>query len=283
MRKQRILIVVNKNWECEPFMKAFKEYLCLKEPVVDLSIRDQSNYMASCRAEYHLKNYDVIIRCIQDLMDDPDKGKSNSQEKYRVLPGYIAADQPNLVISVSTAESTPTHNNRNGCVMVGGQFFMYDARDFNRDADSKLDIPQQGKIYQYDEKWFETFRSVEAEASKKFIRPPHKPANTMHTEAASNFGCVGVVNVEDYTKYEEADPAAYNAYIFSKTEYPPVSIETTHGIVRMSTPDEISVIFVSPIVDRYHQFAHDVRDSQNHDCAYNSGVVVSAFIRKLNQ
>lgn len=57
----------------------------------------------------------------------------------------------------------------------------------------------------------------------------------------------------------------------------------THGIVRMSTADEISVIFVSPIVDRYHHFADDVRDSQNDACAYNSGVIVSAFIQKLNQ
>lgn len=282
--KKRILIVVNKNWECEPFMEAFKKYTptC---PSVDLSLRDASNYMSSCRAEYHLKNYDVIIRCIQDLMD-PDKGKSNSEEKYRVLPGYIAADKPDLVISVSTAESTPEgKDNLNGCVVFGGQYFMFDAKEYDPSSQSNLAVPKKMCTYEYDKKLFKLLdKDLSQEAGKKFKKPENHPADKMRIEAASNYACVGVVNVEDYKAYEKADPAAYSAYLKKDHKhYPPMSIETTHGIVRISTPKETSVIFVSPIVDRYHKFAEDVSGHQNEFCSYNAGVAVAEYIKRIDE
>lgn len=281
--KKRILIVVNKNWECEPFMEAFKKYTpaC---PVVDLSLKYADNYMSSCRAEYHLKNYDVIIRCIQDLMD-PDKGKSNSEEKYRVLPGYIAADKPNLVISVSTAESTPEgKNNLNGCVVFGGQYFMFDAKEYDPSSQSNLVVSNAACAYKYDKELFKLLDGdLSQAAGAKFKVPENNPADVMRIEAAPNYACVGVVNVEDYKAYEKADPAAYSAYPESHEDYPPMSIETTHGIVRMSTSKDVSVIFVSPIVDRYHKFAEDVKGHQNEFCSYNAGVAVSEYIKRIDE
>lgn len=281
--KKRILIVVNKNWECEPFMEAFKKYAPAR-PVVDLSSRHTDNYMSSCRAEYHLKNYDVMIRCIQDLMD-PDKGKSNSEEKYRVLPGYIAADKPDLVISVSTAESTPEgKNNLNGCVVFGGQYFMFDAKKYDLSSQSNLDVSNAACAYEYDKELFKLLdEDLSQVAGTNFKVPENNPADVMRIEAAPNYACVGVVNIEDYKAYEKADPAAYSAYPENHETYPPMSIETTHGIVRMATPKEISVIFVSPIVDRYCSFAEDVKGHQNEFCSYNAGVAVAEYIKRIDE
>lgn len=291
MRKKRILIVVNKSWECEPFLEAFKTY-CNKEPFVEAALPEKdrdSGYMASCRAEFHLDNYDVIVRCIQYLMDDPLKGKSNSEEKYRVLPGYIAADMPDLVLSVSTAESTPDIQNTaggsiNGCVVVGGQYFMYDAGYLDSKTQSHLTFPTQYNLCSYDESLFKIFESMDEKVFDNFKKPIHHCAEKLRVLASPSFGCVGVVNVENYTVYKQADPTAYEAYPFDKAKYPPVSIETTHGIVRMSTPKDISVIFISPITDRYKCFDEDVdkEHKQNYACSYNSGVAAAAFINKLD-
>lgn len=288
MRKRRILIIVNKNWECEPFLWAFKTY-CKAEPFVDLSVRTSDNYMASCRAEFHLDNYDVIVRCIQDLMDDPSKNKSNSEEKYRVLPGYIAADKPDLVLSVSTAESTPDAQSEtgsiNGCVVVGGQYFMHDAGHLEQNPQSHLKVPPQGTVYSYNERLFEIFGSFDKAVYDNFKKPINYCAEKLCVYASPLYGCVGVVNVENYAIYERADPEAYSAYSYDRGKYPPMSIETTHGIVRMSTPKDISVIFISPITDRFRHFKDDVDEEQkqNHICAYNAGVAAAAFVNKLDE
>jgi len=60
-------------------------------------------------------------------------------------------------------------------------------------------------------------------------------------------------------------------------------IETTHENVRMSTLKEISVIFVSPIVDRYHKFAEDVKGHQNEFCSYNVGGAVAEYIKRIDK
>ncbi len=307
MRKKRILVVVNKSWECKPFMDAVKKCGLIGEPFIDLTEQIEAkevpgeertpedeermkyNYTPSCRAEYHLDTYDVMIRCIQDLMDDPAKGKSNSGEKYCVLPRYIAADDPDLVISVSTAESTPIAQaeggtkdpetvSKNGCVIVGGQYYMYDAGYLDKSSHSALCI-EKFDIYRYDNRIFEAFHeAAKTGVCSQFLKAPNHPAAHQDILASPDYGCVGVVNVEDYTVYPKADPAAYEAYDKDKEKYPPMSIETTHGIVRMSTPDDIPVVFVSPIVDRYHKFSEDVQGDQNYNCAYNSGIAVAAFL-----
>lgn len=281
--KKKVLIVVNKNWECEPFLEGFKANIP-NEPLVFLSPMSKDNYMSSCRAEYHFDKYDVVVRCIQDLMD-PDKGKSNSEEKYRVLPGFISAEKPDLVISVSTAESTPEgKNNLNGCVVFGGQYFMFDAKNFDPSSQSSLTVPERMRICAYDKKLFDILDDdLCKRAGAKFKKPEYHPADVMRIEASPDFACVGVVNVEDYKAYEEADPAAYKAYPKNHAENPPMSIETTHGIVRMSTPKEVSVIFVSPIVDRYKSFAEDVKGEQNEYCSYNAGVAVAEYIKQINE
>lgn len=216
---------------------------------------------------------------------DPSKGKSNSEEKYRVLPGYISADKPDFVISVSTAESTPEgKDNLNGCVVFGGQYFMFDAKEYDKKSQSNLVVSNPACPYAYDEELFKLLdRDLSKTAAANFKISENNPADVMRIEAASNYACVGVVNVENYEAYEEADPAAYSAYPENHETYPPMSIETTHGIVRMSTPKNISVIFASPIVDRYRKFTEDIKRHQNEFCSYNAGIAVAEYIKRINE
>ncbi|MDC7289251.1 hypothetical protein NXH76_15740 [Blautia schinkii] len=289
--KERFVVevIVNKAWEVEPFLDAMLKFDTFSKPYVLLSPRDKTNYMASCRAEFHWQRedgmlIDVIVRCIQDIMSNPNKGKSNSQEKERLLPDYIRADKPDLIISVSTAESTPYMEEGgkscNGSVLIGETFFMYDARSFDPSTESYLDVTkalQTGSVLDSVSTGFDGIQ----EYIDYFMVPPHSPADPMQIMVKTDGVSIGVVNVENYKCYKEADAAAYTCFVKEyRKDNVPMCIETTHGIVKLAAGD-IPTFFVSPIVDRYEKFDIDVDDEQNYIAAYNSGVTVAAFLAKL--
>lgn len=282
-------VVVNKAWEVEPFLDSMLKFDTFSKPYVLLSPREKTNYMASCRAEFHWQRedgmlIDVIVRCIQDIMSDPNKGKSNSQEKDRLLPDYIRADKPNLIISVSTAESTPFMEEGgkscNGSVLIGETFFIYDAREFDPSTESYLDVTEALLTNTVLDSVAGGFDGIQ-EYIDRFMMPEHSPAEPMQIMVKTDGVSIGVVNVENYKCYKEADAAAYNCFVKQyMKDTVPMCIETTHGIVKMSAGD-IPTFFVSPIVDRYEKFDIDVDDKQNYASAYNAGVAVAAFIAKL--
>jgi len=68
----------------------------------------------------------------------------------------------------------------------------------------------------------------------------------------------------------------------------PDTIETTHGVVKIST--EAPIIFISPVTDRFGHFNDDVSSIQNYVAAFNGGVVLrellwslSSFVDKGNE
>lgn len=291
--KSVIEIIVNKSWEVEPFLAAMTDGkikpIELPIPDVLLSPRVSGSRMASCRAEYHLKNINVIVRCIEDLMD-PDKSASNSEEKYRVLPDYIKADKPSLVISVSTAESTPAIQpeddySENGSVFIGGIFYMFDGHPFDPGSGSNLKIPveyQQNNIPQIIYDLMDD--NFGCRVVSKFSPAKNFPANYPKFIAKPLIASIGVINITNYKAYESADSAAYNAFIQKQLPGIPATIETTHGIVRMSAGN-IPTLFVSPITDRYMHFDDDVDKEgvQNRIAANNAGVAVAELLVELNK
>jgi hypothetical protein len=234
-----------------------------------------------------MSNVTVLIRCIEDLMDSQ-ASPSSSEEKYRVLPSHIKIDEPELIISVSTAESTPDiqpeSESCNGSVCLGGQFYLFDAGSYDPKTTSHFRIPE-GKNFLPNtvdpaiaQLIDDNFRAV---IEKKLIAPRQAPANNLTCVVDLDYVSIGVINVTNYEAYEDADPAAYRAFQENVQDLRGVCIETAHGLVKLSA-GTIPTLFVSPITDRYQCFSQDVSDLQNYTVAFNAGVVVGELLARLN-
>lgn len=292
--KMRILIVVNKNREAKGFLDGFDG--CKLLPAYkDLETHEPPEpwyRMADFRARYEFERFDVIIRCIEDIMPPadsaiPETSGSNSKQKAALLGGYIRRDSPNLILSVSTAESTPSIQaegySQNGSVVVGGGFFTFDAREFDKTSPSDLEAPAfapSNAMWGY----FELLKPYETDPGVvgRFKTPPHSPSPNMSIFSNPGFIAVAAINVIHYQAYEQADPAAYEACC--KAHGDGATIETTHGIVRMCAQDR-PTIFLSPITDRYKCFKEDVDPDgeQNYAASYNAGVTAALFLRELDK
>lgn len=298
MAKKKITVVVNKAWEYEPFFNALTNTVLRAEGLpdpTDIVVPPIDRVMKEPRAKMSMENIEVVFRCVQNMMA-PDVNKSNSEEKMKYMPDLLATDSPDLVISVSTAESTPelqeSHDSINGSVIVGSKFFMSDQRDKDPSSTSRLDV-SKFKMREYPDKigLFEKINSVADSIVPRFIPQNNARADQMFFVASEMYWSVGVVNIMDYAAYAEGDPAAYSECSESipNTEFP-ATIETTHGIVSMAvnkyrTGGVIPVYFVSPITDRYECFDRDVDAAgvQNYIAGFNSGIAVGEMLLMLNE
>lgn len=289
----RILIVVNKRREVEGFLDGFNH--CGLLPIYKSLKTHESTEpwyrMADFRAHYEFDKLDVIVRCIEDIMPPadpliPETSGSNSKQKAALLGGYIRRDSPHMVLSVSTAESTPDIQpegySQNGSVVVGGCFFCFDAQKLDKTSPSDLKAPPFARCNTG--KWcFDLLKPYETDRDvvRRFKAPPQSPSPNMRIICDPGLISVAAINVVDYKVYEKADPAAYKACCASYGAG--ATIETTHGIVRMCARD-IPTFFISPITDRYESFDKDVDPAgkQNHAASYNAGVTAALFLRELS-
>lgn len=295
--RPRIAIIVNKRREVEGFLKGLEESGFL--PNIEIESRktppSPCYRMSNLRMSARLEQIDLTIRCIEDIMPPADKNVpetsgSHSQQKAMLLPGYLKINDAHLVISVSTAESTPSIQpgdtfSLNGSVVMGGGFFSFDAHSFDSESPSHL-TPPPFAANNVDERIYQLLSSPElqTEAVQRFCTPPHSPANPMQILCDPNYISVAAINVVNYKAYEKADPAAYHACIEEHGDKYPATIETTHGIVRMAANGK-PTLFVSPITDRYKHFNEDVDPAgkQNTAASYNAGVTVALFLRELDR
>jgi hypothetical protein len=287
--KPLIEIIVNKSWETEPFLSAMVNNKLrptkLPFPEIINAPKDNSYRSSKVRAMFELSRTTVIVRCIEDIMN-PEVNPSSSEEKYRVLLERIAKDNPRFIISVSTAESAPDiqlpSESNNGSVFIGGTFYMFDAHSYDPDSGSNLIVDEfqknnvGGEIYELMDDEFKTA------VDKKLAPSRNAPANQLECVANQSYVSIGVVNITNYKAYEEADPAAYKAFV-AKYKQPLIAatIETTHGIVKMSAKT-IPTLFVSPITDRYEHFNQDVTDIQNYLSAFNAGIAVAELLVRMD-
>lgn len=294
--RPRVAIIVNKRREVEGFLDGLKESGFLSS----IQIKEQHtppmpcHRMSEWRMNASLEQMDFTVLCIEDIMPPansrvPETSGSHSQQKAMLLPGYLRDNNADLVISVSTAESTPSvqtmGTSLNGSVVLGGGFFTFDAHRFDLQSPSHLTPPPFAEN-NVDTHIYQLLDSSElrAEAVGRFQIPPHTPAKPMQVLCDPNYICVAAINVIHYQAYEQADPEAYQACVKAHGDKYPATIETTHGIVRMAA-DGAPTIFVSPITDRYKCFAEDVdpQGQQNHAASYNAGVTVALLLRELDK
>lgn len=294
---KKVTIIVNKNWETEPVMNALTNPklrpAALPFPELLNSPKDGNNKMHAPRALFYLPAADgdalqVSLWCIEDLMS-ASANSSSSEEKYRVLPAVIEADAPDLVISVSTAnyptdepqdDSSPSDGaSLNGSVIIGGNFFIHDGHPGN--PESNLQSPYIGQLLSgnVSSELFDIVSDFADAVTARFLTPPNFPASKFTCRASAAYSAVSSINVTDYSEYDRVDQEAVDHFHAAAPGALLRSIETTHGVVRIST--ERPVLFLSPVTDRLGHF-EDVNDTQNYVCAFNGGLVLGELLCRLS-
>ncbi len=297
MSKKKILVVVNKSWEFEPFYNALTSATLrptgLKLPDVVNPVPTDTWMEAPRAVINNMENIQVVFRCVENMMD-PEANKSDSLSKMKHMPTIIQGDGADFIISVSTAESTiesqggeSDYASINGSVICGSQFFMYDAREFNQDPTRPyLDVVEFERT-NIPEDFFGMIRGyVATQSIPKLVIQKNSGTEKFLCDGDSKFASVGVVNISNYDLYADADRAAYLKFkeLFpdiNDEHHIPVCIETTHGIVNMCS-NGAPTMFVSPITDRYERFSVDVTPIQNYIAGFNAGIVVSELLVALD-
>lgn len=286
-----ISVIVNKNWETEPFLHSFisAELRPGKLPFPEIlnSPKDGNNQMNIPRAVFKLtdgtkQTLEVKVWCIQDLMyyGVPKKSSSSSEEKYRVLPPVIASDNPDLIIAVGTA-SYPSATSFNGCVVIGGNFFIHDGHPGN--PDSNLRHADIGKVLpsNVNSKVFDLVnKEFKNQVEPKFIKTPRNPAETAVCIASKVYTAISSINVTDYSEYNWVDYEAIEHFKSVENKLPVNSIETTHGVIKLSSNKP--TIFISAITDRLGCFDSEVNATQNYVPSFNAGIVAGQLLISLN-
>ena len=114
----------------------------------------------------------------------------------------------------------------------------------------------------------------------KFLKTPVNPSVRSALLASQFYSSLGSVNVTDYGEYSWVDKEAVNSFRKGEDKLPIGSLETTHGVIRLSS--DKPCMFISAIVDREGHFDLEVTPGQNYTASFNVGIVLGQFITDLN-
>ena len=115
---------------------------------------------------------------------------------------------------------------------------------------------------------------------KRLLNTPLNPTNFLKVDADKRLVALSNVNVTKYSEYKFKDGEGVTAFQKAETGMELGSVETTHGVIRVSAADR-PFIFISAIVDRLGYFDEDVvpkEFSQNFSGSFNAGIVTSWLI-----
>ncbi|MCZ4694613.1 hypothetical protein DWB61_06125 [Ancylomarina euxinus] len=316
-KKTRVIIVVNKYWECDPVCWVLTNKYINEQCGIELNailtcltypsygpVKTVCAEASLPRLTIDAEDKTIEVWCISDLLSgSPEDLQSSSEEKMRLLPiifEYDLQKEIELVIAVGTASSGPgvtassifQSDNINGSVVIGSKVFMHNGGDANSkshyNTDSWDEILESGST-----SFIEQLKIVDfSPYNQLMLCPPTNPStNSQQIYVDKNFIALGDVNVTDYTQYAQKDGETGSAF---KAHYPNnengVSMETTHCLIYKAAKNHLNnqnppFLFVSGEVDRFTQFATDVNPkvyAQNVSGAHNAGVAVAIIVSMLN-
>ncbi|MBU7025846.1 MAG: hypothetical protein HXS48_02810 [Theionarchaea archaeon] len=296
---KRVLIVVNKWWECDPVMLALLNNNArppelgwpypLHYPVQEHQLSHDP------RAVFTLSHVQVEVWCISDLLakyPNISQYQSSSERKMDELPLIFRySKQPDLVVAVGTAAAYPPDVSVNGSVICGTKIFLHNAHPNGENPwsnwqDGPFDKVIDSPLAVDDFKVITDIETSPPEVMKRFLVAPLNPDPCGGQFIAEyKYVDLNIINVTDYSEYEEKDEETLEAY---QKEYDPDdgrSLETTHGLIRVAAGMNTPFLFVSGIVDRVGHFNEDVNPrsyAQNTSGAHNAGIVVAWMLPKID-
>lgn len=290
---KRIYVIVNKNWEVEPFLNALTNYkirpkaLLFPKSMIFASEAKYRSNQPRATIVYMADGMDIELQvwCIEDLMSLT-VSSSNSEEKKRVLMKNIFDKvQPDLTIAVGTAGFMGA-TSYNGSVVMGSEFFIHNAKPphspshFTHPKFDQL-LPSNLTNDIFNPKTTFITPEVKAIMESMYLPAPNNPAEKPICVMAGNYVALSFVNVIEYTDYAWADQEAVDYYHKKKHKSPIGSIETTHGIIKLCATGPI--FFMSGITDRLGYFNMDVTPMQNYVASFNCGITMAHMLPNINQ
>jgi hypothetical protein len=294
----RIVIVIKKWWECEPAIAAMLNSNACPSgapwpKVLNSPLQRPAGKISpflNPRAVFSYANFQAEVWCISDLLNNVDGiCQSSSSVKAALLPQIFAAQSaPDLVVAVGTASSATESPNRNGGVAIGTAIFLHDAHPHGENPLSTWGGPFDQLVSSaIPPKLFAKMASFDAaSALLHFLPLKRNTSDAPVVTAGFTDVALGTLNVTNYGDYKHKDPETVGAYAVSGNSSRPVSIETTHGLIRLSCP-EAPFMFLSTITDRLTYFDADVsgpplNDAHNTAAAYNAGVTLRWMLANLD-
>jgi hypothetical protein len=294
----RVLVIVNKWWECEPALAAMlsdntrppeSPWPATLQPARRAPELCPPNPNPLPRAIFAYHTFTAEVWCVSDLLDGlPPNLQSSSEEKYKRMPAIFKGEKPGLVISVGTASTPRFGVNCNGGVAVGTSVFLHNACPNGSNPNSNLVLPEFDKIIESSiaESTFDRIRRVDVtSALNRFLPVSLNPSSSVDVSIGLRDLALGTVNVTDPKMYAEKDGLTVQAFAALGQPANLVSLETTHGLICVRAKD-CPFLFVSGIVNRLQRFGTDVApraDAQNTAGAHNAGVVVTWMLSSLDQ
>jgi hypothetical protein len=304
--RKRVLVIANKWWECEPLMfvllhdnarpsqaLGWPDPLNYPRPRPDQNPLPAENPNPVPCAVFHLARVDVEIWCISDLMEHlPDRPQfqSSSEVKMRYMHRiFEAGSAPSLVIGFGTA-GLPDTNSENGSVAVGTGVFMHNAHPNGENPDSNWSGGPFDTLLtsSLDPSLFDAITTIETSPRPsvmgRFVVPPLNPAAYGKLLARCDMVALGTVNVTDYREYGPTGRAALDAFTQQYNISLARSLETTHGLIRVSS--DAPFLFVSALPNRADHFADEVDPrpyAQNTAAAHNGGIVVAWMLPLIDR
>jgi hypothetical protein len=296
---KRVLVVVNKSWECDPVLSVLRneyarplpgfwpESVDLSWPTLSRPDWEAALAPAHPRQAFVMRGTAIEVWCISDLLRHfPDRScyQSSTERKAEVLGKAFAGEPPALVVAVGTA-GFPGDRNENGNVVIGTRAFIYNAHAGGQNADSNWTGGPMSEVIDsgLDESLFSDVTHI-AGAKDQFLVPPLNPADSPRVLAAHAYVGISVVNVTDYAEYGQTDRKALDSFSAQSDPSPPMSLETTHGLIRCGS--DAPFMFVSGIADRVGHFDEDVRPrpyAQNTAASHNAGVAVAWVLSRVSK
>jgi len=291
---KRILIFANKSWETDPLVGVFRNPRAAPparppfdpEPKVTVPLNNGGTKQVAARLAFRTANATAELWCIEDLMD-PAKKSSSSEEKARVIPVVVAnGPAPDLVVAFGTA-SFPDTGSFNGCVVVGTNVFVHHPHK-TPNPDSNWIRPEFDKLIPSDlppvlPALSKLDQDLRAYCETRFIAPPLNPPNPPTLAVSADYVALSDVNVTTPADYVWADPQAMQAMQQAGAKAPVGSMETTHGVIRLTAPSN-QFLFVSGIANRLGYFNTEVAPrsyAQNFVASHNAGIVLASVLPVL--
>ena len=296
----RVLVIINKWWECDPALAAmlndnarppdspWPDDLRPARPRPELVKVPNLNPVP--RAIFPYKTFSAEVWCVSDLLDSLSSAEQSSSEQKdkRLRRIFEFAEKPGLVIAAGTASAAEESVNRNGGVTVGTSVFMHDGFPDGSNPASKLELPECDRLIRstISNTLFEQIRLMDVKSAlARFLPVPLNPSPTPGISIGLEDVALGTINVTNPADYSAKDQLTVQSFKALGTTASPVSLETTHGLIRVHAGD-CPFLFVSGIVNRFQQFGNDVaprQHAQNTAGAHNAGVVVSWILSGLDK
>lgn len=300
----RLLVVANKWWECDPALSAmlnnnarppqspWPEVLRPSRKVPEQM--PDFNHHPVPRAIFAYNHFRAEVWCISDLLDHyPAADQSSSELKARLLHhifDYTEADQrhqdPGLVIALGTACTPIDIQNRNGSVAIGTSVFMHNGRAGCSTSTSNLQSPYFDQLLESSitPQMFAAIAAMDVtSAANRLLPVPTNASAVIDISIGLGDVALNTINVTDPACYASCDNSTLEAFKALHLKNQPVSLETTHGLIRIQSDSPF--LFISGIVNRFQKFSSDVvprLNAQNTAGAYNAGVAATWLLAALD-